>query len=337
MGDQKCVRSSEELWRELLEAAGVVARDVDALAERGVNVWENPKLHTLAQKVLMHRPKLADKPQGEQLVMTGFRVQAEGQAHPLKRLQEAVREGEAEKEFPVGMLIADTWTDTMTGVIYAAPLRVVDYRKVELASGDLKPAAVLLRTMTTPFRVCFDQVDARHCYGYNRLSASDMLLWLNSDARRGNWWYAQHDEDVEPDFAREKGGYLAGCSLELQEVLSEIVLRIPVEEALPQVCDKVVCKVFLPKPEDLNIDLTGSNLPRCSGAWRYFLDTPTHPDTPCSKRVCLDDEGEAQRYWTLWTRPNIYHNHLWMIAPDGSADFSNAAAAYAVVTGVVVA
>lgn len=361
----RLMASSEELWREVLEAAETVLRDSEILMGRGAEVWREPRMQRLAQRAaLMRRKATEEAPLGEQLMLAGFK-RREAEPEPmLKRLQKAVRKGTAKVEFPVGTVIADAWTDTVTKVIYEAPLRIVAYGRVRLASGKECTGAILLRERALPFRVQYDAADDKHPYGSNFLVTSDLLVWLNSEALRANWWYAQHDRDVEPEYAREKGGYLAGCSPELRGVMAEIVLMgedfrlrdavagdfvahdsllgdsllrgSPSGDSLLR-GEEVACRVFLPSPEELGIDVTGRNILNPSRVWEYFRDTVQHPDTYCSKRRFMNDQGEPQRCWTRTPKEGRDHNYLWMVTPDGEADYSNASAKHAVVPACVVA
>lgn len=327
-------RSDEALRRDILKAVEVLARDSEILAGRGVDPWGDPRLRRFVKRAIASRGVLKRALVEEQMVLPGFANDEAG--HKLRKLQSAVRCGVAQKMFPVGNVIADTWTDVVEDVAYDAPWIVVSYRDVMLTCGEIRPGAVLLRKMTVPFKVQFDAADAVYVYGNNCIDLSDLFVWLNSDARQPNWWFTQHDSDEEPDYARKKAGYLAGCSPALREVASEIMLDAIVMDGGIRVHGKTACKMFMPSVEELNIDVTGQNSLYVGRVWEYFRDTVQHPDYYCAKRIFRDNDGKPQRCWTRSPK-GPHDSWLWMIAQDGDVDFSSACTEYSVIVACVVA
>lgn len=327
-------RSDETVRRDVLRAAEVLARDSETLAGRGVDAWDDPRLRRLVKRAIAARRILRRTLSEEQMTLPGFEADEEG--CKLRKLKRAVRLGVAQRMFPVGNVIADTWTDLAEKVSYDAPWMVVAYREVMLSCGETRLGAVLLRKFVAPFKVQYDAADGVNAYGSGCFDLSDLSAWLNSEEGQPTWWFARHNADEEPAYAREKAGYLAGCSPALREVVAEIMLEATVMDEGAIVCGKTACKMFVPSPEELNVDVTRQDSLYAGKSWDYFRDTPQHPDAHCVKRIFRDEKGNPQRCWTR--APNeMRGSWLWMITPEGDADVSNAHAEHAAIVACVVA
>lgn len=323
------------VWDELLKALETAGQCAETLRRRSIDVWLNPEYRRLMVKLPAKRRTLVEPTQGEQLMMLGFGslesdVREVSEAELLRELQLAVRKGTARKRFPVGTLIADSWTDTATGRRYDSPLIIVEYRDVQLKNGGMRLGAILLRQKALPIRVQFDASDTANPYGDSRYAGADVWQWLNSELEKGKWWNPQHTDDVMPKYAREKDGYMRGCSEKLREVLTEITLEVPAIVGGEARKDLVDCWWYLPTMEELNYETDDQRLLRGElgiarqSAWEYFRGTPAELDVECERRVFRDHEGVPQRCLTRSVYRMSNESYVWAVTPDGSADHSSA-------------
>lgn len=120
---------------------------------------------------------------------------------------------------PVGALVKDT------GTLYnGKPIvwKIADINHTGYPSG-----AVTLITERIISLKCFDAIEqsnsdsGRRIYGNNRWIYSNIRQWLNSQARAGAWYSAQHSADAPPNNANvwsnyneyeQEAGFLAGFS-----------------------------------------------------------------------------------------------------------------------------
>lgn len=190
----------------------------------------------------------------------------------LQQLQLALGEGVAGERFPVGTVFADMWTDIDNGKTYEMPLRLVDYRKVTLASGEKRMGAVLLRVNAVPHWIEFGRKKS--------YPDSDVHFWLQE-------------------------GYAQGCSEELLQVVTPIVLED---------MGGLEVKFFLPRVEELHLD-PDKNPALEKLVWEFYANMPTDCEELCEERVFLDLSGEASE---CWTRSFQWHEPM-TIWTDGTA------------------
>lgn len=290
---------SEILKRKTLEAlsTAVFYRNTLANASGGWDLLNEPQYRELLMQLQERKtPSIASPtPQGgssstiqtgdeqvsgaDRIAQTGgisLAVQSSNATHVVqadslsdsifRQLQNAIDDGTYREQFPVGTIVADTWTDTWTdtdsGVIYDMPLRIVDYREVALANGTSALGAILLRVNASPNKIVF---------------APDTPIYGRSYARR----YL-------------KQGYLGGCSAKLLDAV------IATKQRSNYLGEEDIVRgwIFLPTPEELHANSGGySDAEIDSLAWEYFRDTPINPYGDCEKRIFRDPDGIAQDVW----------------------------------------
>lgn len=191
---------------------------------------------------------------------------------------------EAPKEFPVGTLLPDIWTDPKTGIEYKMPHRVVSYITVRLTDGRKGAGAVLCRVNTLPECREFDKESPY-------FAESSLWKYLNLDM-----------ED----------GYLAGCSSELLNVMTEVKSG---ESFWGD--SRIVCgKVFVPCCNELGLrdGYLDSDRRQCSWAYYKFApSTMTRWCTECKERIFYDPAGGLRNVWTR-TR---YADSVRTVVPNG--------------------
>ena len=123
-------------------------------------------------------------------------------------IRDIVRRGRAQRYFAVGDVL------TVATPRWAIKYEVTGFDQVEPADAALTHSMTLL-----PVRLVTNlQFDApepgnpdanRAQYGCNRWDWSAIRQWMNSAAAPGEWWTAQHEYDVAPDYAATLAGFMA--------------------------------------------------------------------------------------------------------------------------------
>ena len=123
-------------------------------------------------------------------------------------IRDVVRRGRAQRYFAVGDVL------TVATPRWTIEYEVTGFDQVEPADAALTHSMTLL-----PVRLVTDlQFDApepgnpimdRPGYGCSRWDWSAIRQWLNSAAAPGEWWTAQHEYDVAPDYAATLAGFMA--------------------------------------------------------------------------------------------------------------------------------
>ena len=126
---------------------------------------------------------------------TCYELQMLLSAHPLLELKQAMNDGTAQKEFPIGTIIPDIWTEFRTKIAYPMPLIVVGYRKIKLANLKERFGAILLRQKASPYKAGFGNNS-----GFRN---SVHRLWHNHASA---------------------GDYISGCSADLLRVVAEVIV-----------------------------------------------------------------------------------------------------------------
>lgn len=209
----------------------------------------------------------------------------------FQQLQDAIADGRHRELFPVGTLLPDTWTNLETSALCDMPLRIVDYRKIKLASGEETLGATLLRQHATPNLVAFCKSSLAYPFGSNEYFESDVRAYLDTE-------------------------YYKGCSAALLSSLANIRLD-----------DKADARFFLPSLEALHFDdvyLRSHTTYKNKPAWEYFQDTPSDPAMICSKRAICDPDGNKRQYLTR-TRHNGSAECVYIVTVDGGAHSLNLA------------
>lgn len=146
----------------------------EALTVQGVNLMEEPEFAELLARL--------------NGIEYGF-----GAKEVFRRLQEALTDGTYREKFPIGKILPDKWTNPGNREIIDAPLRIVDYREVQLTDNSCKMAAILLRQYATKKNSVFNKEKSV------KWSGSTACEYLNTK-------------------------YLKNCSVELQEALATTIV-----------------------------------------------------------------------------------------------------------------
>ncbi len=235
----------------------------------------------------------------------------------FKALQDSMSYGDHRERFPVGKVLPDTWADLAAGKVYPAPLRIVDYRKMEI-DNHLFLVATLLRVHVHSVRAILKESSILARGGDENqglLYCSVISQYLNAFGSYDKWncrsWKG---------VAATELGYLSGCSQELLDIISSIVVNTRIYGLTDRKyygSDSVVAKFFLPSPEQLHVELHDRSYFE-QETWEYFRDTCEFAAVPCRKRIFTDAEtGTAQ---TCWLRGAFYDggNTIWSVHAGGS-------------------
>ncbi len=150
----------------------------------------------------------------------------------LRKLQQAVRCGEAMEQFPVGTEISDSWTEVKSGRKYDIPLIVVSHREIITAEGQRKLGVILMRGKALP--------------------------WMRPYNERG----CEYKESAIHQYLESE--YAAGCSKELLDVA--MMNKIEVD------LGSIQAKFFLPSATELNRSNGDSSMRIFEyQVWEYFL------------------------------------------------------------------
>lgn len=143
-------------------------------------------------------------------------------------IQDVVRRGRAENYFSVGDVIevkTPRWT---------IQYEVVGFDQIEPADSSLIHSMTLLPVnLITGLQ--FDAPEPenpdpnRSEHGCNRWDWSAIRQWLNSAAAPGEWWTAQHEYDVAPDYAATMAGFMADLPADFLSAVApaRIVTALP--------------------------------------------------------------------------------------------------------------
>lgn len=188
---------------------------------------------------------------------------------------------EARLFFPVGTLIQDVWTDQETGEVHNMPFRITHYGQALTEDWGRYWAVFLLRQYGVPFAFPFDAPEqplapgSRNKNGYNRYAQSNVDWWLNSFAAPGEGWFPRNPYDVLSEELQARSGYLAGCSPELLEAISPVMLEIPYYSPGGELLDYdwIARRLFLPSAKEMAVDTKNPSDSRSridEETWSYF-------------------------------------------------------------------
>lgn len=282
--------------RELLTYACGMSEYVLALLELlksyDINISDDPQLLAIFHKIQQYIPVSPPKNVENSVQLPALlQKSAEPQSQTLsanlfRQLQLAVRSGTAAEEFPVGTEIPDVWTDVESGTTYYAPLIVVDYRELKTSLTQTRFCATLLRKYLTPNAVPFD------ISGYDPEYVDSWIHTLFNPTQRGE--------------SRWKPLYVRGCSQELIEVVSPVIIyTYECDRGIKRYLSRcLVDNFFIPDEIQLNFSHEQyAPKDEISHTWQYFQDErPYEFQTQLSRewyqrRVFCDCAGQPHDYW----------------------------------------
>lgn len=170
-------------------------------------------------------------------------------------------------------------------------------------------------------------------YGNNRYSVSNIDQWLNSDARAGEWYKAQHTYDQSPvvDYVgdgtqyADRPGFLNAFSIDEKNKILDTSIRIHID--LTNEYDTISRKVFLASATEIGV--YGS---KTEGAkWAYFESsssstTVTHQAVVNSPSVYNPPNETTE--WSWWLRTATDDKGRSRIARIGGANDNVASYVY---------
>lgn len=208
---------------------------------------------------------------------------------------------------PVGALVKDT------GTLYnGRPIiwKIADKEHVGYPSGS-----VTLITERIISLKCFDAKEPsnsdsdRQDYGNNRWIYSNIRQWLNSQARAGAWYAAQHGQDAPPNNANvwsnyneyeQEAGFLAGFSANFVAALLSTTHTVGKESVGGGGTESCVDKIFLATCTEVGLsgDVTaGSKL-------ALFTNDASRQAKPTAEAVSRSEYTSsslnANSFWYWW-------------------------------------
>lgn len=169
-------------------------------------------------------------------------------------------------------------------------------------------------------------------YGYNRIKASALRQWLNSNQPKGLWWTAFDEWDIAPDQLATKDGFLCG----MPEALLRNIKPVKITTYTNTVqdggeADVMYDKVFLPSLEEMHIN------PQISGegeTWDYWLRASQqaaplaqYGTYPQMITYAVENHTSPQ-YVRLRSAYRGYANIAWYVGASGGVNNSHAYSAY---------
>lgn len=238
-------------------------------------------------------------------------------------IRDVVRRGRAQRYFAVG--------DVLT---VATPRWTIEYEVTGFDQAEPADAALTHSMTLLPVRLVTNlQFDApepgnpimdRPGYGCNRWDWSAIRQWLNSAAAPGEWWTAQHEYDVAPDYAATLAGFMADLPADFLSAVapSRLVTALPNADGGGSV--ETVDRFWLPSRTEIFGDAN-------NGVAEGVLMTK-YVDATDADRIKQDGNGAAAR-WRLRSA-NLSHAHpVYLVSSDGT--FFVAGHGAAVVMGIV--
>ena len=238
---------------------------------------------------------------------------------------------------PVGALVKDT------GTLYnGKPIiwKIADKGHVGYPSGS-----VTLITERIISLKCFDAIERsnsdsnRRSYGNNRWIHSNIRQWLNSQARAGAWYSAQHSADAPPNNANvwsnyneyeQEAGFLAGFSANFLAALlptTHTVGKASVDGGGTESC---VDKIFLATCTEVGLsgDVTaGSKLALFSND-ASRLAYPTAEAVSKSEYTSSSLSASEPRWWWLADAYASYSYIVRRVNSSGTLNYDDAYRGY---------
>lgn len=106
-------------------------------------------------------------------------------------------------------------------------------------------------------------------YGNSRYLHSNIRLWLNSSGKTGEWWTAQHDKDVAPDYALTKAGFMSGFDDYFLSAIGKTKIKVAVPPNLGGGYDELSDEFFyLPSTAEVGLETNTDE----GTLFQYFSD-----------------------------------------------------------------
>lgn len=236
---------------------------------------------------------------------------------------------------PVGALVKDT------GTLYnGKPIiwKIADKEHVGYPSGS-----VTLITERIISLKCFDAIEPsnsnsdRRDYGNNRWIYSNIRQWLNSQARAGAWYSAQHSADAPPNNANvwsnyneyeQEAGFLAGFSANFLAALLSTTHTVGIASVDGGGTESCVDKIFFATSTEVGLsgDVTaGSKL-------ALFTNDASWQAKPTAEAVSKSEYTisslNANSFWWWWLADAYASNSYYVRYADSSGALGNSGAYY---------
>ena len=210
--------------------------------------------------------------------------------------------------------VASSETTAQEGWYYWG-LTGTTYTALNLSTGDTIPHS----TYDSIHKCPINSLDVLR-YGYNNYKQSAYRQWLNSAATRGNWWEAQHTNDVAPDQANTVDGFMHGLDADFLAVINPVKVQVATNTVTDGgVTDTMYDKFFLPSIEEMYGSPQAAGV---EGAYFPYWKTKTGLNSPSNsandgrKIYALESQSSAQ-YCRVRSAARGYSSNVWYVNTSG--------------------